>query len=91
MTPWLTALVLARALDATSTCMGLAQGRVEMNHIMPTSCQGAAVAQLGMAGAQVVILSVLAKKRPTLSKWLAGIQIGVSSGAVVWNWHIMLK
>ena len=91
MTQWLTALVLARVLDATSTCIGLAHGRVEMNPIMPTSCQGNVAAQMGMAGAQVVILSVLAKKHPTLSKWLAGIQIGVSSGAVAWNWHVMLK
>ena len=91
MTPWLTALVIARALDATSTCIGMSQGYREMNPMMPTSCHRAVIAQAGMAGAQVLVLSALAKRHPTLSKWLAGVQIGVSSGAVAWNWHIILK
>jgi hypothetical protein len=83
MTPWLTALILARAMDATTTIIGLQSPYInEAMPWMPTHPVAVVAVQGGMAAGQAYVLSRLSVKHPKLAKGLTLVQVGASGTAV---------
>jgi hypothetical protein len=86
MKAWLIALAVARALDVTSTCQGLAQGQTEWHPVLPTSCRGQIVAQTALASVQILALRKLHKHHPRVATVLGMVSVSIEVGAVAHNW-----
>ena len=85
MTGWFTALVLARALDVTSTCVVLSQGGREANPIMPTSCQGHVLTGTAVTVGQILATRWLAVRHPRFARWSLGLSASVHGAAFTFN------
>ena len=85
MTPWITALLVARLLDTTSSCTIFARGGQELTPWMPNNCRGMIAVQSGLSISQAWAFTDLAKTHPTRAKWLAALSIAVEGTAVAWN------
>lgn len=90
MTPWFIALVLARGLDATTTCIGFAhaaaigRGAVEVGLLMPSTCQKTVLVQAGASVVGVLGAQWLVRKgHPKAAKWITGVQVSANSVAAV--------
>lgn len=88
MKPWLIALAVARALDVTSTCQGIAAGNIEANPLLPNACAAQVGLHSGIAVGQIAALALLHRTHPKLALVLGLVSISVETGAAVHNWRI---
>jgi len=92
MTPWLTALIIARALDASSSIVAL-QNPLLKEGIpwMPSRPVGIVAVQGGITASQIYFLHKLSLKHPKLARGLAVVQIGTGGVAVTLNIRAIRK
>jgi hypothetical protein len=81
----LLALIVARALDATSTCAAFNRGATEANPLIPTGCRTAVAVQAGVATAQTFGLLRLHRHHPKVALAIALATVGIEGYAVVSN------
>jgi hypothetical protein len=87
---WYLALILARSLDAGTTCVALAHGGRDIfpwNH----SCQTTVGIQAGFSALQIFTVQRLAPAHPRLARILATVAVGTEGVAVSWNVHQLRK
>jgi hypothetical protein len=84
MRAWTLGLILARTLDASTTCVALAHGGRD---IFPwnQSCQATAGVQAGFSALQIWNVHRLAPAHPRLARVLDAVAIGTEGVAVSWN------
>jgi hypothetical protein len=81
---WMLGLILARTLDAGTTCIALAHGGRDVfpwNH----SCQTTVGIQTGFSALQIWNVQRLAPAHPKLARVLGAVAIGTEGVAVSWN------
>lgn len=80
------AIAIARALDATTTCLALNHpGSSEGNPFFPSSCKFAISSEAAVSIAQVKSLRKLNVKHPKLTSFIAAATISLESFAVMHN------
>lgn len=89
MKGWLLALVIARSLDAASTCLALQKYRAaERNPLLPSSCSAAVAAEGSLATFQVWGLSRMAKRHPKVAMFVTIVSTSVEGYAAVHNLRV---
>ena len=81
----LAAMLIARGLDAGTSCLAFSRGYQEAHPGLPSVCVPTVTAHLLIGTTQVWALTWLSEDHPRLARWLAGVSVGTSGVAVVWN------
>ncbi len=82
----LASMILARSLDATSTCLAFGRGAVEGDPLVPgSSCKASVAFQAALTTGQVFGLTRLSKTHPRLAQGLAWAVVAIESGAAFHN------
>jgi hypothetical protein len=92
MTGWFTAIALAHALDAASSCHAFQRGAYEANPVLPTQCAVVSSMQGAAAGAQIWALGSFRKEHSKKATAVLGvIVVGIEGAIVAHNIQVMTR